>query len=69
VCSGAALLVEAANMGDSDAQYELGCRLRIEVNTFHAPFSLHSMSCSHRFQSSSGPFFFTFVFVSVFRLI
>jgi hypothetical protein len=33
VCSGAALLVEAANMGDSDAQYELGCRLRIEV--FH----------------------------------
>ncbi|CAD6247637.1 unnamed protein product [Miscanthus lutarioriparius] len=28
--SGAALLVEAANMGDPDAQYELGCRLRIE---------------------------------------
>jgi len=27
---GAALLVEAANMGDPDAQYELGCRLRIE---------------------------------------
>ncbi|KAG8365162.1 hypothetical protein BUALT_Bualt18G0075600 [Buddleja alternifolia] len=27
---GAALLVEAAEMGDSDAQYELGCRLRIE---------------------------------------
>lgn len=28
---GAALLVEAAEMGDSDAQYDLGCRLRIEV--------------------------------------
>ncbi|EOY31027.1 Binding, putative isoform 2 [Theobroma cacao] len=28
---GAALLVEAADMGDPDAQYELGCRLRIEV--------------------------------------
>ncbi|URE21461.1 SEL1 [Musa troglodytarum] len=28
---GAALLVEAANMGDPDAQYELGCRLRVEV--------------------------------------
>ncbi|XP_072964919.1 uncharacterized protein [Typha angustifolia] len=27
---GAALLVEAANMGDPDAQYELGCRLRLE---------------------------------------
>lgn len=27
---GAALLVEAANMGDRDAQYELGCRMRIE---------------------------------------
>ncbi|ONK81029.1 uncharacterized protein A4U43_C01F24480 [Asparagus officinalis] len=27
---GAALLVEAANMGDADAQYELGCHLRIE---------------------------------------
>ncbi|OAY72025.1 hypothetical protein ACMD2_08937 [Ananas comosus] len=27
---GAALLVEAANMGDADAQYELGCRLRVE---------------------------------------
>lgn len=27
---GAALLVEAANMGDPEAQYELGCRLRIE---------------------------------------
>ncbi|KAL6550228.1 hypothetical protein OROMI_020716 [Orobanche minor] len=27
---GAALLVEAAEMGDSDAQYELGCRLRAE---------------------------------------
>jgi hypothetical protein len=38
VCSGAALLVEAANMGDSDAQYELGCRLRIEV--FHTSCSL-----------------------------
>ncbi|KAF2296028.1 hypothetical protein GH714_035751 [Hevea brasiliensis] len=28
---GAALLVEAADMGDPDAQYELGCRLRVEV--------------------------------------
>nr|XP_004299257.2 PREDICTED: uncharacterized protein LOC101299298 [Fragaria vesca subsp. vesca] len=27
---GAALLVEAANMGDADAQYELACRLRVE---------------------------------------
>ncbi|PQQ20274.1 uncharacterized protein Pyn_15920 [Prunus yedoensis var. nudiflora] len=27
---GAALLVEAANMGDPDAQYELGCKLRVE---------------------------------------
>ncbi|VAI45242.1 unnamed protein product [Triticum turgidum subsp. durum] len=27
---GAALLVEAANMGDPEAQYELGCRLRVE---------------------------------------
>ncbi|XP_039142767.1 uncharacterized protein LOC120280101 isoform X1 [Dioscorea cayenensis subsp. rotundata] len=27
---GAALLVEAANMGDADAQYELGCRMRVE---------------------------------------
>ncbi|KAG0495992.1 hypothetical protein HPP92_000683 [Vanilla planifolia] len=27
---GAALLVEAANMGDADAQYELGCRLRVD---------------------------------------
>ncbi|XP_065047426.1 uncharacterized protein LOC135678478 isoform X2 [Musa acuminata AAA Group] len=29
---GAALLVEAANMGDPDAQYELGCRLRVELH-------------------------------------
>lgn len=27
---GVALLVEAANMGDPEAQYELGCRLRVE---------------------------------------
>lgn len=27
---GAALLVEAADMGNADAQYELGCRLRVE---------------------------------------
>uniref|UniRef100_A0A1D1YLG6 Uncharacterized protein ybeQ n=2 Tax=Anthurium amnicola TaxID=1678845 RepID=A0A1D1YLG6_9ARAE len=27
---GAALLIEAANMGDADSQYELGCRLRVE---------------------------------------
>ncbi|XP_078177212.1 binding protein isoform X2 [Carex rostrata] len=27
---GAALLIEAANMGDADAQYELGCKLRVE---------------------------------------
>ncbi|XP_056162152.1 uncharacterized protein LOC115693165 isoform X2 [Syzygium oleosum] len=32
--SGAALLVEAANMGDPDAQYELGCRLRVEHDYF-----------------------------------
>ena len=25
------MLVEAADMGDPDAQYELGCRLRVEV--------------------------------------
>ncbi|KAK3439345.1 hypothetical protein EUGRSUZ_C04191 [Eucalyptus grandis] len=31
---GAALLVEAANMGDPDAQYELGCRLRVEHDYF-----------------------------------
>ncbi|KAF6154223.1 hypothetical protein GIB67_001119 [Kingdonia uniflora] len=31
---GAALLVEAANMGDSDAQYELGCHLRFEVDFY-----------------------------------
>jgi hypothetical protein len=69
MCSGAALLVEAANMGDSDAQYELGCRLRIEVCAFHAPFSLHSMSYSHIFLLSSGLFFFTFVSVSLFWLL
>jgi len=33
--SGAALLVEAANMGDPDAQYELGCRLRVEVRNLY----------------------------------
>ncbi|PKA46771.1 hypothetical protein AXF42_Ash015665 [Apostasia shenzhenica] len=27
---GAALLVEAANMGNADAQYEFGCRLRVD---------------------------------------
>nr|GMD60019.1 Protein sel-1 1 like [Ipomoea batatas] len=30
--SGVALLVEAAEMGDPDAQYELGRRLRVEVS-------------------------------------
>jgi TPR repeat protein len=35
-CSGAALLVEAANMGDPDAQYELGCHLRIENDYVHS---------------------------------
>ena len=45
VYSGAALLVEAANMGDPEAQYELGCRLRIEVFTLHVPFvPFHSAS-------------------------
>ncbi|EFH56945.1 binding protein [Arabidopsis lyrata subsp. lyrata] len=29
---GAALLVEAADMGNADAQYELGCRLRVEYD-------------------------------------
>ncbi|KAL5212426.1 hypothetical protein ABZP36_023273 [Zizania latifolia] len=33
---GAALLVEAANMGDPDAQYELGCHLRIENDYVHS---------------------------------
>uniref|UniRef100_A0A0D9VDH7 Uncharacterized protein n=1 Tax=Leersia perrieri TaxID=77586 RepID=A0A0D9VDH7_9ORYZ len=33
---GAALLVEAANMGDPDAQYELGCHLRIENDHVHS---------------------------------
>lgn len=28
---GAALLVEAAEMGDPEAQYALGCHLRVEV--------------------------------------
>uniref|UniRef100_A0A0D9YNX5 Uncharacterized protein n=1 Tax=Oryza glumipatula TaxID=40148 RepID=A0A0D9YNX5_9ORYZ len=36
VLSGAALLVEAANMGDPDAQYELGCHLRIENDYVHS---------------------------------
>lgn len=45
-CSGAALLVEAASMGDPDAQYELGCRLRIEV--FHMyPLSLPLNKLNH----------------------
>lgn len=43
MCSGAALLVEAANMGDPDAQYELGCRLRIEVFTVHTPCPFRSL--------------------------
>ncbi|XP_047332459.1 uncharacterized protein LOC124936050 [Impatiens glandulifera] len=30
VAVGAALLVEAADMGDPDAQYELGCKLRVD---------------------------------------
>lgn len=34
IIRGAALLVEAANMGDPDAQYELGCRLRVEVRLY-----------------------------------
>lgn len=29
--SAAALLVEAAEMGDAEAQYELGCQLRVQV--------------------------------------
>lgn len=29
-------MVEAANMGDADAQYELGCRLRVEVGLYLA---------------------------------
>lgn len=31
---GAALLVEAAEMGDPDAQYTLGSQLRIEVRVY-----------------------------------
>ncbi|XP_068345031.1 uncharacterized protein [Pyrus communis] len=33
---GAALLVEAADMGDPDAQYELGCRLRVDNEYVHS---------------------------------
>ncbi|PON87640.1 Eukaryotic elongation factor 2 kinase [Trema orientale] len=33
---GAALLVEAADMGDKDAQYELGCKLRVENPYVHS---------------------------------
>ncbi|KAF4360672.1 hypothetical protein G4B88_010667 [Cannabis sativa] len=41
ICRGAALLVEAANMGDKNAQYELGCKLRVEnpyVNSVQQAF-------------------------------
>jgi len=31
----AALLVEAADMGDPDAQYALGCHLRVEVRLLY----------------------------------
>ncbi|XP_011621243.1 uncharacterized protein LOC18428445 isoform X2 [Amborella trichopoda] len=33
---GAALLVDAADMGDADSQYELACRLRAEDEAVHA---------------------------------
>ncbi|KAF3674063.1 putative early nodulin-93-like [Capsicum annuum] len=36
---GAALLVEAAEMGDPEAQFELGCRLRIENGFFATGFA------------------------------
>ena len=32
--------MEAADMGDKDAQYELGCRLRVEVS-FHVHRIVH----------------------------
>lgn len=35
---GAALLVEAADMGNADAQYELGCQLRIEGEPAEADY-------------------------------
>lgn len=38
--SGAALLVEAAEMGNSDALYDLGGRLRIEVGSSSSQFKL-----------------------------
>ena len=46
---GAALLVEAANMGDPDAQYELGRRLRIEVSFLCIIIQLIHITC-HLFQ-------------------
>jgi hypothetical protein len=37
--------VEAANMGDPEAQYELGCRLRVEVRliVFHIQTSVYRL--------------------------
>ncbi|XP_077252178.1 binding protein [Tasmannia lanceolata] len=37
---GASLLVEAADMGDPDAQYEIGCRLRVENQNVQAFYYL-----------------------------
>jgi len=56
-CSGAALLVEAANMGDPDAQYELGCRLRIEVFT-SCPLSFLLNESITRFLLGNGHLIF-----------
>ena len=56
-CSGAALLVEAANMGDPDAQYELGCRLRIEVFT-SCPLSFLLNESITRFPLGNGHLIF-----------
>ena len=45
---GAALLVEAAEMGNPDALYELGARLRVEVglSSFQRQFFLRPMFCT-----------------------
>jgi TPR repeat protein len=40
----AALLVEAADMGDPDAQYALGCHLRVQVRL------LYTLYCEDSFK-------------------
>ena len=53
---GAALLVEAADMGDKDAQYELGCRMRVEVSFLHLIFFLFFFIASYSILFHLGPF-------------